>query len=167
MRPPSVSYSVVITYHFPIEHLKKNNNILYSSQREIKAVVRSYTLTYNEELNCTYLNNSKSHDQLLFEYFSLSCNITTSFCLNSMVDASHFHIEYHTARSCSEFNVANFSLSYRTSCDEVMLNVLRCQLGTSCDQCRSMVKYSFTSTETRRLVRTDSPGRPPRLSHSS
>ena len=40
-------------------------------------------------------------------------------------------------------------------------------LGTSCDQCRSMVQYSFTSTETRRLARTDSPGRPPRLSHSS
>ena len=40
-------------------------------------------------------------------------------------------------------------------------------LGTSCDQYRSMVQYSFTSTETRRLVRTDSPGRPPRLSHSS
>ena len=37
----------------------------------------------------------------------------------------------------------------------------------SCDQCRSMVQYSFTSTETRRLVRTDSPGRLPRLSHSS
>ena len=41
------------------------------------------------------------------------------------------------------------------------------ELGTSCDQCRSMVQYSFTSTETRRFVRTDSPGRPPRLSHSS
>ena len=27
-----------------------------------------------------------------------------------------------------------------------------------------MVQYSFTSTETRRLVRTDSPGRPPGLS---
>ena len=40
-------------------------------------------------------------------------------------------------------------------------------LGTSWDQCRSMVQYSFTSTETRSLVRTDSPGRPPRLSHSS
>ena len=40
-------------------------------------------------------------------------------------------------------------------------------LGTSWDQCRSMVQYSYTSTETRRLVRTDSPGRPPRLSHSS
>ena len=40
-------------------------------------------------------------------------------------------------------------------------------LGTSGDQCRSMVQYSFTSTETRRFVRTDSPGRPPRLSHSS
>ena len=40
-------------------------------------------------------------------------------------------------------------------------------LGTSWDQSRSMVQYSFTSTEARRLVRTDSPGRPPRLSHSS
>ena len=40
-------------------------------------------------------------------------------------------------------------------------------LGTSCDQCRSMVQYSFTSMETRRLVRMDSPGRPPQLSHSS
>ena len=29
-----------------------------------------------------------------------------------------------------------------------------------------MVQHSFTSTETRRFVRTDSPGRPPRLSHS-
>ena len=39
---------------------------------------------------------------------------------------------------------------------------------TSWDQCRSMVQYSFTSTETVRLVRTDSPGtRPPRLSHNS
>ena len=35
-----------------------NNNILYSSQREIKAVVRSYTLTHNQKLNCTYLDNS-------------------------------------------------------------------------------------------------------------
>ena len=40
-------------------------------------------------------------------------------------------------------------------------------LGTSRDQCWSMVQWSFTSTETRRFVRTDSPGRPPRLSHSS
>ena len=39
--------------------------------------------------------------------------------------------------------------------------------GTSWDQCVSMVQYSFTSTETIRLIRTDSPGRPPRLSHSS
>ena len=39
-------------------------------------------------------------------------------------------------------------------------------LITSWDQCRSMVQYSITSTETRRLVRTDSRGRPPRLSHS-
>ena len=40
-------------------------------------------------------------------------------------------------------------------------------LGTSWDQCRSVDQYSFTSTEARRLVRTDSPGLPPRLSRSS
>ena len=33
-----------------------SNDILYSSQQEIKAVVRSYTLMHNEELNSTYLN---------------------------------------------------------------------------------------------------------------
>ena len=36
-----------------------NTDILYSSQQEIKAVVRPYTLTHKEELNCTYVNNSK------------------------------------------------------------------------------------------------------------
>ena len=40
-------------------------------------------------------------------------------------------------------------------------------LGTSCDQCRSKVQYCFTSTETIRLVRTENPERPPRLSHST
>ena len=40
-------------------------------------------------------------------------------------------------------------------------------LGTNCDQCVSMVQCCFTSTETVRLIRTESPGRPPRLSHCS
>ena len=40
-------------------------------------------------------------------------------------------------------------------------------LGTSWDQYMSMVQYCFTSTETIRLVRTESPGRPPQLSHNS
>ena len=40
-------------------------------------------------------------------------------------------------------------------------------LGTNCDQCRSTVQCCFTSTEPVRLIRTKSPGRPPRLSHSS
>ena len=39
--------------------------------------------------------------------------------------------------------------------------------GTNCDQCRSMIQCCFTSTETVRLIRTGSPGRPPRLSHRS
>ena len=40
-------------------------------------------------------------------------------------------------------------------------------LGTSWDQCVSMVQYCFMSTETIRLFRTERPGRPPWLSHSS
>ena len=49
------------------------------------------------------------------------------------------------------------------SCPRMSVDVL----GTSWDQRVSMVQYSFTSTETIRLIRTESPGRPPRLSHSS
>ena len=52
--------------------------------------------------------------------------------------------------------------------DDVELYVLGCwwnTLGTHCDQC--MVQCCFTSTETVRFIRTESPGRPPRLSHSS
>ena len=40
-------------------------------------------------------------------------------------------------------------------------------LETNCDQCRRMVQCCFTSTETVRLIRTESPGRPPRFYHSS
>ena len=40
-------------------------------------------------------------------------------------------------------------------------------LETNCDQCRTMVQYSLKSTETIRLVRTESPRWPPQLSHSS
>ena len=43
-----------------------NSNILYSSQREIKAVVRAYTLTHNENLNCTFLDNSKSSEMHMY-----------------------------------------------------------------------------------------------------
>ena len=66
-------------------------------------------------------------------------------------------------------HITILSAEPRFQMDEVFLSVLRCQLtlGTSCDQCLSTVQEFFTSTETRRLVRTDSPGHPPRLSHSS
>ena len=50
--------------------------------------------------------------------------------------------------------------------DDVEFNVLGCRvaiLGTNCDQCVCMVECCFTSTETIRLIRTGSPGRPPRL----
>ena len=49
--------------------------------------------------------------------------------------------------------------------DDVELNVLGCRvdiLGTNCDQCVCTVQCCSTSTETVRLIRTGSPGRPPR-----
>ena len=62
------------------------------------------------------------------------------------------------------------TLTFTQLLDDVELNVLGCRvdiLGANCDQCMSMVQCSFTSTETIRLIRTGSPRRPPRLSHSS
>ena len=69
------------------------------------------------------------------------------------------HLDFNTAPELSV-----------TVDDNVELNVVGCRvdiLGTNCDQCRSMVQCCFTSTETVKLIRTESPGRPPRLSHSS
>ena len=51
--------------------------------------------------------------------------------------------------------------------DDVELNVLGCRVDILGTNCVCMVQCCFTSTETIRLIRTGSPGRPPRLSHSS
>ena len=51
----------------------------------------------------------------------------------------------------------------RASCHRMSVDIV----GTNCDQCRSTVQCCFTSTETVRLIGTESPGRPPRLLHSS
>ena len=51
----------------------------------------------------------------------------------------------------------------RASCPQTSADVL----GTNCDQCQSMVQCCFTSTETVRLIRTESPGRPHQRSHGS
>ena len=82
-----------------------------------------------------------------------------------------------SAAVVDRFYVALFSALEQTYCaricfyhDDVELTVFECRvdiLGTDCDQCVSVVECCFTSTETVRLIRTGSPGRPPRLSHSS
>ena len=51
----------------------------------------------------------------------------------------------------------------RASCPGMSVDIL----WKNCDQCLSTVQCCFTSTETVRLIRTENPGRPPRLSHSS
>ena len=51
--------------------------------------------------------------------------------------------------------------------DGLELHVLGCRvdmLGTNCDQCLCVIHCCFTSTETVRLIRTESPGWPPGLS---
>ena len=47
----------------------------------------------------------------------------------------------------------------RASCPRMSVDIL----GTNCDQCLSMVQCCFTSTETVRLIMTESTGRSPRL----
>ena len=49
------------------------------------------------------------------------------------------------------------------SCPRMSVDIL----GTNCDQCLSRVQCCFTSTETVRLITTESPGLPLRFSHSS
>ena len=51
----------------------------------------------------------------------------------------------------------------RVSCPRMSVDIL----GTNCDQWVSMVQCCFTPIETVRLVRTEIPWRPPRLSRSS
>ena len=60
--------------------LINNNSTLYSSQREIKTVVWSYSLTHNEELNRTFLNNSvmkRTPSYTLLDTHTLSLNLHT------------------------------------------------------------------------------------------
>ena len=52
---------------------------------------------------------------------------------------------------------------WRASCPQISVDLL----GTNCDQCWSTVQCCFTSTETVRLIRMESPGRPLWLLHSS
>ena len=83
-------------------------------------------------------------------------------------------VKYRSRSIVSSSNLVNNSTGtdYRTwmlvvDDDDVELNVLGCRvdiLGTNCDLCVSMLQCCFPSTETIRLIRTGSPGRPPRLS---
>ena len=71
-------------------------------------------------------------------------------------EAQDDHLDFHTAPELWSWE----------DDDDVELNVLGCRidiLGRNCDQRVSMVQCCFTSTETVRLVRTRSPGRPGHL----
>ena len=82
---------------------------------------------------------------------------------------SKFTVMLHTIYKAQSYLLISVSfISCNSSsgdalCPQMLVDIL----GTRWDQCVSMVQYSFTSTETIRLIRTDSPGWPPRLSHSS
>ena len=51
--------------------LNNGNIVLYSSQREIKPVLRSYTLMHNEELNRNYISVIQSHTALNEAVYSI------------------------------------------------------------------------------------------------
>ena len=82
-----------------------------------------------------------------------------AFCLRVSVTFPTCSLYLQQKRAYSALQVGSVAWCPQMSAD---------MLGTSWDQCWSMVQYSFTSTETRRLVRTDSPPPPPPPpSHSS
>ena len=68
------------------------------------------------------------------------------------------------------FQISYFYGSFSNDHGSDGVNVIGCRvdiLRTNCDQCVSVVPFCCTSTETIRLIRTGSPGRPPRLSHTA
>ena len=82
------------------------------------------------------------------------------------------HLDFHTAPellhlySVRETHMRSALSRWwwsRASCLRMSVDIL----GTNYDQCLSMVQCCSVSTETIMLVRTESPGRPSRLSHSS
>ena len=116
--------------------------------------------------------------------FSLSSkHVPSNFDLIIFITSHIFHLPvavmltfFHTLQAFNKPQPGRYNIfSYHCalwSCfilgSQLWIYSFQCCLsGTSWDQCVSMVQYYFTSTETVRLVRTDSPGWPPRLSHSS
>ena len=66
------------------------------------------------------------------------------------------------SHSCWALQLSRWWWWCRASCPRMSVDIL----GTNCDQCLSMLQCCFASTETVRLIWTESPWRPPRLSHS-
>ena len=104
-----------------------------------------------------------------------SCGSSSVRCLNvSNNGEAPIHLRtlwVSTDRSTVAMNGARGKLLVGHDDDDVASSFMSSDvddiLGTNCDQCRSMVQCCFTSTETVRLIRRESAGRPPRLSHSS
>ena len=75
-----------------------------------------------------------------------------------------------SADLCDTTRAKQFGSVAEDGGDDVEPNVLGCRvdiLGTNREHGVRMAQCCFTSTETIRLIRTGSPGRPRRLSHSS
>ena len=94
-----------------------------------------------------------------------------NFCFNCRAGQTHMdNVSCTAVKEQPEVKEVQLSQPHLPADYELMLNVLRCQLtyqGQVVTNAEARFSNFFTSTETRRLVRTDSPGRPPRLSHSS
>ena len=90
--------------------------------------------------------------------------------INGIDDYTDMHVDVTKSAARRLFVAGSPSCCVTVVWWRLELTVLGCRadiLGANCDQCVCMVQCCFTSTETIRVIRTGSPGRLPRLSHSS
>ena len=97
--------------------------------------------------------------KVLFVCWLVTCGPETKQC----VDALSCHNPTLRNKAVCWWSLSCHNPTLRNKDDDdVELHVLGCRvdiLGTNCDQCRSTVQCCFTSTETIRLIRTESPGK--------
>ena len=139
---------------------KSSNNILKSQDRR-RMICRACRVQAEHRIIIRKRGNNKL------------CNSSRLNVLNSNKGKKRAFNKNSPRRKCSDWedflSASSRLADYGRVTGDVELRVLGCRvdiLGTNCDQCRSTVQCCFTSTETVRLIRTEIPGRPSRLSHS-
>ena len=131
----------------------------YAFYFKINSVFWMYVQKTTKEQNKTIQQNLLCMAACLFFFLlqdqQLNLPDLSTLWLGTCIQLCHTHTHTWQTMALGFRRAERSRHSFRMSVDI---------LGTSWDQCVSMVQYCFTSTETIKLVRTDSPGRPPRLS---